>query len=320
MISENTPAGFPRMTSQISSSLLLKRLNSNAEALEKVLADLLSDAPLKHEIARPSRLLAAMRYGSLNGGKRFRPFLVVESASLFSIPAANALLVGASLECIHCYSLLHDDLPSMDNSNLRRGRLTVHKAFDEATAILAGDALLTLAFDIITRDEIHADMATRVLLTRELARVAGLGGMVGGQIMDLASEGRFDGDKEHDVETLQQMKTGVLLGLACRSGAILGGAAPAERSALDVYGKALGQAFQIADDLLDVESNHDALGKPVGQDSVAGKTTFVTLLGAHGARMRLHELVAEADAALDIFGQRAEMLKAAARYVAERQN
>src|SRR6478736_4182057 len=183
-----------------------KRLDKTADDTEALLGRLLSDDILPDEIARPKRLLDAMRYGSLNGGKRLRPFLVVESAAMFDVPRDAALLAGAALECIHCYSLIHDDLPSMDNSDLRRGRPTAHKAFDDATAILAGDALLTIAFDIITRDEIHRDANVRLLLTRALARASGIGGMAGGQIMDLAGEGRF-GDKEPpDVAKLQQMK------------------------------------------------------------------------------------------------------------------
>src|SRR6185437_10570406 len=172
-----------------------KRLDKTAEETEALLDKLLSDKLESDEIARPKRLIDAMRYSSLNGGKRLRPFLVVESATVFGVPRAAALLAGAALECIHCYSLIHDDLPAMDNSDLRRGRPTLHKKTDDATAILAGDGLLTLAFDIITRDEIHRDPKVRLLLTRALARAAGIGGMVGGQILDLAGEGRF-GDRE----------------------------------------------------------------------------------------------------------------------------
>jgi farnesyl diphosphate synthase len=172
-----------------------RRLDKTAEDTEALLAELLSDAPMQDEISRPKRLIESMRYSSLNGGKRLRPFLVVESAAVFSVPPKGALLVGAALECIHCYSLIHDDLPAMDNSDLRRGRPTLHKAYDDATAILAGDALLTIAFDIITRDEIHPDAGVRLALTRALARCAGIGGMAGGQMLDLAGEGRF-GDRE----------------------------------------------------------------------------------------------------------------------------
>jgi farnesyl diphosphate synthase len=297
-----------------------KRLDKTAEETEVLLGKLLSDALETDEIARPKRLVDAMRYSSLGGGKRLRPFLVVESAAVFGIPREAALLAGAALECIHCYSLIHDDLPSMDNSDLRRGRPTLHKAYDDATAILAGDALLTIAFDIITRDEIHRDAGVRLALTRALARAAGVGGMAGGQILDLAGEGRF-GDREPvDVARLQQMKTGALLRFGCIAGAILGQSSREQYQALDDYGKALGEAFQIADDLLDVEGDAAALGKPSGQDAALGKTTFVTQLGIEGARQRVRDLLARADAALSIFGAKGEVLRAAAHFVADRKN
>lgn len=297
-----------------------KRLDKTADDTEALLGRLLSDDILPDEIARPKRLMDAMRYSSLNGGKRLRPFLVVESAAVFGVPREAALLAGAALECIHCYSLIHDDLPAMDNSDLRRGRPTLHKKTDDATAILAGDGLLTLAFDIITRDEIHRDANVRLLLTRALARCAGIGGMVGGQILDLAGEGRF-GDREPvDVARLQQMKTGALLRYGCIAGAILGQASQKEYQALDDYGRALGEAFQIADDLLDVEGDAAALGKPSGQDAAMGKTTFVTQLGLEGAKQRVRDLLARADRAVSIFGERAAVLQAAARFVAERKN
>jgi farnesyl diphosphate synthase len=231
-----------------------------------------------------------------------------------------ALLAGAALECIHCYSLIHDDLPAMDNSDLRRGRPTLHKAYDDATAILAGDALLTIAFDTITRDEIHRDAGVRLALTRALARASGVGGMAGGQILDLAGEGRF-GDREPvDVARLQQMKTGALLRFGCIAGALLGQAGPKEYEALDDFGRALGEAFQIADDLLDVEGDAAALGKPAGADAALGKTTFVTQLGIDGAKQRVRDLLARADSALSMFGSRGEVLRAAARFVADRKN
>ena len=297
-----------------------KRLDQTAEDTEVLLAKLLADTPLPDEIVRPKRLIEAMRYSSLGGGKRLRPFLVVESAAVFGVARGSALLAGAALECIHCYSLIHDDLPAMDNSDLRRGRPTLHKAYDDATAILAGDALLTLAFDIITRDEVHNDANVRLLLTRALARAAGIGGMAGGQMLDLAGEGRF-GDREPvDVARLQQMKTGALLRFGCIAGAILGQSSPKEYQALDDYGRALGEAFQIADDLLDVEGDAAALGKPAGADAALGKTTFVTQLGIDGAKQRVRDLLGRADSALSIFGAKGEVLRAAARFVAERKN
>ena len=308
------------MTTATALSDFAKRLDQTAEDTEALLGRLLSEALLPDEIARPKRLIEAMRYSSLNGGKRLRPFLVVESAAVFGIAREAGLLAGAALECIHCYSLVHDDLPAMDNSDLRRGRPTLHKAYDDATAILAGDALLTLAFDIITRDEIHRDAGVRLALTRALARAAGVGGMAGGQMLDLAGEGRF-GDREPvDVARLQQMKTGALLHYGCIAGAILGQSSAKEHQALDDYGRALGEAFQIADDLLDVEGDAAALGKKTGQDAALGKTTFVTQLGVDGAKQRVRDLLARADTALSIFGAKGDVLRAAARFVAERKN
>jgi farnesyl diphosphate synthase len=298
------------MTTIVAPKDFTKRLDQTADDTETLLARLLSDDLLPDEIARPRRLMEAIRYSTLGGGKRLRPFLVAESAAVFGVPRASALLAGAALECIHCYSLIHDDLPAMDNSDLRRGRPTLHMAYDDATAILAGDALLTLAFDIISRDEIHPDPKVRLLLTRALARASGLGGMVGGQMLDLAGEGRF-GDREPvDVARLQQMKTGALLRFGCIAGAILGEASPKQYQALDDYGRALGEAFQIADDLLDVEGDAEALGK----------TTFVTQLGIVGAKQRVQDLLARADQALSIFGAKGDVLRDAARFVAERKN
>lgn len=308
------------MTTGTSPQEFAKRLDATAADTEALLTRLLSDAPLAGEIVRPQRLMESMRYSSLNGGKRLRPFLAVESAAVFGVSRESALMAGAALECIHCYSLIHDDLPSMDNSDLRRGRPTAHKKFDDATAILAGDALLTLAFDIITRDEVHRDAGVRLALTRALARAAGVGGMVGGQIMDLAGEGRFGDREPPDVAKLQQMKTGALLKYGCIAGALLGQASKEQYDALDAYGHAFGEAFQIADDLLDVEGDAAALGKPAGQDAAAGKTTFVTLLGIDGAKARLRDLLKNADAALAPFGAKGDVLRAASRFVAERQS
>ena len=198
------------------------RLARVAHDTEALLDRLLTSAPIDGERARPTRLLDVMRYVSLGGGKRLRPFLVVESAALFDVPRQNSLMAGAALECVHCYSLAHDDLPAMDNDDLRRGRPTAHKAFDEASAILAGDGLLTFAFDILSRPETHPDAGVRLELVAALARAAGLGGMVGGQMLDLAAEGRFDASApklgEQDVKVLQAMKTGALLRFGCVAG------------------------------------------------------------------------------------------------------
>src|SRR6478736_1666179 len=297
-----------------------KRLDQTAEDTEALLAKLLSDTLLPDEIARPKRLMEAMRYSTLGGGKRLRPFLVVESAAVFGVPRDAALLAGAALECIHCHSLVHDHLPAMDNTDLGRGPPPLHKKTDDATAILAGDGLLTLAFDIVTRDEIHEDPTVRLLLTRALARASGIGGMVGGQMLDLAGEGRF-GDREPvDVARLQQMKTGALLRYGCIAGAILGQASEKEYQALDDYGRALGEAFQIADDLLDVEGDAAALGKQTGQDAALGKTTFVTQLGIDGAKQRVRDLLARAESAVSIFGAKGDVLRATSRFVAERKS
>ena len=295
-------------------------LLQDAMAEASRLINLAIDDMLPASEGEDGKLMQSMRYSSLGGGKRLRPFLVVESSAIFGVPRDAALLAGAALECIHCYSLIHDDLPAMDNSDLRRGRPTLHKKTDDATAILAGDGLLTLAFDIVTRDEIHKDPTVRLLLARALARASGIGGMVGGQMLDLAGEGRF-GDREPvDVARLQQMKTGALLRFGCIAGAILGQSSRDEYQALDDYGRALGEAFQIADDLLDVEGDAAALGKQTGQDAALGKTTFVTQLGIDGAKQRVRDLLARADQALSIFGNRGDVLRAAAHFVAERKN
>jgi farnesyl diphosphate synthase len=300
----------------------MARLEGCATDIENLLDRLLSEWPEPGEVERPARLLDAMRYASLGGGKRLRPFLVAESAALFGVPREQALMTGAALECIHCYSLVHDDLPAMDNDDLRRGRPTAHKAYDDATAILAGDSLLTYAFDILSRPQTHPDAEIRVALVRELARASGLGGMAGGQLLDLGAEGRFGEARldERDVVTLQSMKTGALLHFACIAGGILGNAKPAERDALSRYGRAVGVAFQIADDLLDVESDAATLGKATGKDAALGKATLVGILGPQAARQRLHACVAEAQAALSGFGDRAETLSIAADFVAARRN
>src|SRR5215470_2803491 len=304
-------------------SAFVARLDAVAAETEGLLDRLLSTAPAAKELGRPARLIEAMRYASLGGGKRFRPFLLVESAGLFQVPQKNALMAGAALECVHCYSLVHDDLPAMDNDELRRGQPTVHKAFDDATAILAGDGLLTFAFDILARPETHPNAAVRIELVLALARAAGLGGMVGGQMLDLAAEGRFDGGEpqrlaEREVAILQAMKTGALLRFACRAGGILGQADTARRTALERYGSAVGQAFQIADDLLDVEGDPALVGKQTGKDAEAGKATVVGILGIAGAKARLRTLVVEAEAALAVFGEDAAILVSAARFVADR--
>jgi farnesyl diphosphate synthase len=298
------------------------RLNAAASETEHLLDRLLAATPAEGEIVRPHRVIEAMRYASLGGGKRLRPFLTVETAALFGVARQHALMAGAAIELVHCYSLVHDDLPAMDDDDLRRGRPTVHKAFDDATAILAGDGLLTFAFDVLGRPETHPDATVRIALVTGLARAAGLGGMVGGQMLDLAAEGRFGkNDKaqgEQDVLTLQAMKTGAILKFCCVAGAILGNAPKAKREAVIRYGQVIGQAFQIADDLLDVEGDTATLGKAAGKDAAHGKATLVDLLGRAGAHARLAALVKEAETALKPFGEDAAILRAAAHFVAER--
>jgi farnesyl diphosphate synthase len=299
-----------------------KRLDKVAADIEALLDRLLTPKAADGERMRPGRILEAMRYASLGGGKRLRPFLVVETGLLFKVPRSQALMAGAALECVHCYSLVHDDLPAMDNDDLRRGRPTAHKAFDEATAILAGDGLLTFAFDILARPQTHPDPEVRAELVLALARASGLGGMVGGQMLDLAAEGRFSKRStalnEGEIKTLQAMKTGALLRYACTAGAILGKANARQRAAVDSFGTALGQAFQIADDILDVEGDAATVGKQVGKDAAAHKATLVSLLGLQEAKVRLKGLVNHAQDALAPFGTNANVLKATASFVAER--
>ncbi|MCC6949536.1 MAG: polyprenyl synthetase family protein [Bradyrhizobiaceae bacterium] len=304
------------------SQTLLRRLDAVAAATETALMAELGGALRPGEIGRPARLLAAMRHGA-TGGKRIRPFLLIESAALFGVAEATALPAAAAFECVHCYSLIHDDLPAMDDDDLRRGRPTTHIAFDEATAILAGDSLLTLAFDLLAN--LQADSETRVALIALLARASGVGGMAGGQMLDLEAEGRFAADRRPlalslaEIEKLQAMKTGALLAAVCEGGAMLGRAREQERSALADYARALGLAFQIADDLLDAEGDAASLGKTTAKDASRGKATLVSALGVDGARKRLAELIGTAEAALTPFGPRADMLRECARYVAARE-
>ncbi len=292
-----------------------ERLEANARLVEARLEALLSgDADTGH--TPPARLAEAMRYGSLGGGKRLRPHLVIESAGVFGAPAEAALDAGAALECIHCYSLIHDDLPAMDDDDLRRGRPTVHRAFDDATAILAGDALLTLAFEIIAGERAHPDPAARARLMAGLARASGWRGMAGGQMLDLLAPGqRLD---EAETLRLQAMKTGALLKFACEAGGIIGGADAREMTALGRYGALIGQAFQLADDLLDAEGDAATLGKAAGKDEAAGKATLVGLVGLEAAKARLRELEAGAVRALEPFGARAGMLAATADFIINR--
>jgi farnesyl diphosphate synthase len=266
----------------------------------------------------PTRLGKAMRYALLGPGKRLRPFLVVSSARVFGVPEGQALEAAAALECIHCYSLVHDDLPCMDDDDLRRGRPTTHIAFDEATAVLTGDGLLTLAFEIMSGPEVDPDPAIRVELVSLLAKAAGWQGMVLGQALDLEAEGRSLSMDE--TLEMQALKTGALFKFACEAGAVLGRAKPEARRALVTYATALGQAFQLADDLLDAEGNTAKLGKAAAKDAARGKATFIALLGIDGAKEKLAALVRDAESALSPLGPKAEPLAEAARFVASRES
>jgi farnesyl diphosphate synthase len=296
------------------------RLLEAADTTERVLDSLLTGMTLPGETLRPPRFLEAMRYASLGGGKRFRPFLTIETARLFGVEGNGVWRAAAAVEMIHCYSLVHDDLPALDNDDLRRGRPTTHKAFGEATAILVGDALLTYAFDVTADPATHKDPKVRAELVVALARAAGFGGMIGGQILDLDAEQASEPHKADAVIQLQSMKTGALLHYAVEAGAILGQAEASARAALSDYGRALGAAFQVADDILDVEADELALGKRAGKDAGRNKATLVAALGIEAARARRDSLAAAAIAALDSFpqGRQAAVLKEAAHFVATR--
>jgi farnesyl diphosphate synthase len=274
----------------------------------------------------PQRLTNATRHAVLGGGKRFRPFLVLECAALFEVADAAAVDAAAALECIHCYSLVHDDLPAMDNDELRRGQPTVWKAYDEWTAILVGDGLQALAFEILSNPATHADPRVRADLVQALAQASGNAGMVGGQALDLEA-GKLTPDAALNAATdiahvakLQAMKTGRLIRVACEMGAILGGASAEKRAAATHYGECIGFAFQISDDLLDAEGSSADVGKATGKDAAAGKATLVSLTGAERAREHLDGAVQSGIDALKPFGARADVLIEAARFMGRRGN
>ena len=308
----------------VSDSEFQDRLAVTGGEIETILDHLLEPNGLPGEIARPARLIEAMRYGTLGGGKRLRPFLLIESARMCGADPEAARLAGAALELIHCYSLIHDDLPAMDNDDLRRGRPTVHKVYDDAMAILAGDGLLTLAFDVMARPEIHQNAETRLALVMGLARASGLGGMVGGQALDLEAEGRYETVKKpldlsaDEIRRLQSMKTGALLLFAVEAGGILANAPQATRKALKDYGRAVGAAFQIADDILDVEADTATLGKSAGKDQHQGKGTLVSLMGIEAAKAERDRLARNALEALASFGNEADILRATAYFIVKR--
>lgn len=285
-----------------------------ADAANRVGAELDTLMPLAG--TPDDRVVEAMRYACLNGGKRMRPFFVIETARLFGVESRSAVRAAAAVEMLHCYSLIHDDLPAMDDDDLRRGQPTVHKRFDEATAILAGDALLTAAFGVLADPVVHADPAVRCELVARLASASGARGMVGGQMLDLLAE-HADLDIT-GITRLQRMKTGCLIAFSCEAGAILGKAAPRLRQSLAAYAHDVGLAFQIADDLLDVEGAAEDVGKATAKDAERGKASFVAILGVSRARAQAELLVAQASEHLAAFDGRAHLLEMAARYVVDR--
>jgi farnesyl diphosphate synthase len=310
----------PQNPPPVSSASFEHRLTEVAGIVEVTLDRLLGAPALSGEIVRPARLLEAMRYASLDGGKRLRPFLAMETARALGSTNPAIARVGAAIEMIHCYSLVHDDLPAMDDDDLRRGRPTVHKAYDEATGVLAGDGLLTLAFDVLADPATHEDACVRADLVLGLARASGIGGMVGGQALDLEAEKARAPLGLDDVRRLQAMKTGALLKFSVEAGAIFAGAPKAQRDALVDYGKALGAAFQVADDLLDATGDEAAMGKRIGKDADRHKATLISALGLDGARKALTQLVVDAEAHLGRagLGPEADVLREAAHFVAFR--
>jgi farnesyl diphosphate synthase len=293
------------------------RLDEAAALVEAHLAAVLDGERLRRT---PPRLKAAMRHALLGGGKRFRPCLILAAARLFGVAPPAALNAAAAVEAVHCYSLVHDDLPAMDNDELRRGRPTVWKAFDVPTAILAGDALLTLAFELMADEATHAQADVRAELALGLARASGAAGMAGGQQLDMEAEepGRGDLHAIDGVEMIQTMKTGALIRFSAEAGAILAGSPAAERGALTVYGNALGAAFQIADDLIDARGDSSKAGKSLRKDAAARKATWISVRGIAAAEAKLAQLEAEALAALGRFGTSADVLRGAIRFVIER--
>jgi len=301
-------------------STFAARLAETGAAIELELEIVLGAEPRPGESARPARLIAAMRYATLGGGKRLRPFLTVETARALGREDEGPRRAGAAIECVHAYSLIHDDLPAMDDDDLRRGRPTTHRAFGEATAILAGDALQALAFEILADPATDRNAEVRAALCAGLARAAGLAGMVGGQMLDLDAERSPAPLSVKEIERLQAMKTGALLRFSVEAGSMLAGAGAKASAALLAYGRATGAAFQIADDILDAESDDATLGKRARKDAGRNKATLVGALGVEGARRELARLVDEATAAVDAagLGSAGDVLRATARFVATR--
>ncbi|HWC63494.1 MAG TPA: farnesyl diphosphate synthase [Rhizomicrobium sp.] len=279
------------------------------------------DAALETVLPRPhglqGRVQEAMRYATFAGGKRLRPFLVLHSARLFGVNDAHSLRVGSAIEVLHTYSLVHDDLPCMDDDDLRRGRPTTHIAFDEMTAVLAGDALLTIAFEILADEKTHPDPAVRIALVGRLAEAAGHDGMIGGQVIDMLATEKF---APEDVINLQRLKTGQLFEFSCEAGPILGAASAEDRARLRAYAREMGLVFQITDDLLDVTSTAEKTGKAVGKDRDQGKATLVTLLGVGGARAEAARRAEAAIAALGPHASRSPELSGLPFFLLDREN
>ena len=297
--------------SDCSAELAQKSHKDFASVIENKLLSLL---PVSE--GREENVIAAMRYALLAGGKRLRPFLVVQSAALFSIDNESALRVAAAIECVHTYSLIHDDLPAMDDDNMRRGLPTTHKKYDDATAILAGDALLTLAFEILSDEKTHSDAEIRCDLILALSRAIGAKGMVGGQMIDLKAENQSL--QQDEIIRMQHMKTGELIIFSCEVGAILAKVSDDRRMALKKYAENIGLAFQIVDDLLDIEGNSEDIGKTAGKDIEAGKATLVSFKGVEEARALADELINNAVSHMDVFDEKSEVLKSLAKFVINR--
>ncbi len=297
--------------SDCSAELAQKSLKDFASVIENKILSLL---PVSE--GREENVIEAMRYALLAGGKRLRPFLVVQSAALFSIDNESALRVAAAIECVHTYSLIHDDLPAMDDDNMRRGLPTTHKKYDDATAILAGDALLTLAFEILSDEKTHSDAEIRCDLILALSRAIGAKGMVGGQMIDLKAENQSL--QQDEIIRMQHMKTGELIIFSCEVGAILAKVSDDRRMALKKYAENIGLAFQIVDDLLDIEGNSEDIGKTAGKDIEAGKATLVSFKGVEEARALADELINNAVSHMNVFDEKSEVLKSLAKFVINR--
>ncbi|WP_342628828.1 polyprenyl synthetase family protein [Nguyenibacter vanlangensis] len=308
-----TTVSAPAPDSALRTRLLRESMSSRAKAVEATIDQLLPPAA-----GAEGRVVEAMRYATLGGGKRLRGYLAAEVASLFGVDPARFNRVAASVEMLHAYSLVHDDLPAMDDDDLRRGQPSTHRKFDEATAILAGDALQTMAFEILSDAATHSDAAIRIGLVSALAAASGAAGMVGGQMIDMAGEGRALSLPE--VERLHALKTGCLIRYAAESGAILGDADLSLRTRIAAYGHDLGAAFQIADDVLDATASAEELGKTAGKDEAAGKSTYVALLGVEGAAREARRVAERAQAYLDCFGAEADRLRDLIQYVVDRRS